>query len=91
MWQFVTVPSAKSNRANGHQQIAVVTHGLTHRRYRFRVFTTSRTPSEAQYENGGTGPAPRVWVTLQELDKYPLPRPHVKIAQLLRANSMKTR
>src|SRR5829696_4124920 len=88
MWQFVTVPSAKSNRANGNKQIAVVTHGLTHRRYRFRVFTASHPPSD---DMKGAGPAPRVWVTLQELDKYPLPRPHVKIAQLLRANPMKIR
>jgi A/G-specific adenine glycosylase len=86
MWQFVTLPSAKVSRLNGRRQIAVVTHGLTHRRYRFRVFTTSHLPAEHQEQRTA-----RTWVTLQELDKYPLPRPHVKIAQLLRANSMKTR
>ena len=88
MWQFVTVPSAKASRANGHKQIAVVTHGLTHRRYRFRVFAASHLPPEHASAEAARG---RAWVTLQELDQYPLPRPHVKIAQLLRANSMKTR
>jgi A/G-specific adenine glycosylase len=80
MWQFVTIPSDRSTRSNGHKQIATVTHGLTHRRYRFRVFTTSHLPRE--HAESATS---RVWVTLHELDKYPLPRPHVKIAQMLRA------
>jgi len=84
MWQFVTIPSAKSSRANGHKQIAIVTHGLTHRRYRFRVFTTSHRPGE--HVPFTSGQPARVWVTLHELDKYPLPRPHVKIAQMLRAD-----
>ena len=83
MWQFVTVPSAKSNRTNGHKQIAVVTHGLTHRRYRFRVVRCSSLPPEHASAAGPRGE--RVWVTLSQLDKYPLPRPHVKIAQMLRA------
>jgi adenine-specific DNA glycosylase len=87
MWQFVTVPSVKSTRANGYKQLAIVTHALTHRRYRFRVFAASHLPTE----HGGSSETPRAWVTLQELDKYPLPRPHAKIAQLLRANSTKTR
>jgi A/G-specific adenine glycosylase len=81
MWQFVTIPSTKSSRANGQKQIAIITHGLTHRRYRFRVFTTSHLPPEHGDTSNG-----RVWVTLQELDAYPLPRPHVKIAQMLRTS-----
>jgi A/G-specific adenine glycosylase len=83
MWQFVTVPTARTNRTNGQRQVAMITHGLTHRRYRFRVLTCSKLPPEHANANGGSG---RVWVTLQELDKYPLPRPHVKIAQMLRAS-----
>ncbi|MEA2736234.1 MAG: A/G-specific adenine glycosylase [Humisphaera sp.] len=83
MWQFITAPTAKTNRTNGHKQIAFLTHGLTHRRYRFRVLTCSKLPPEHANANGGAG---RVWVTLQELDKYPLPSPHVKIAQMLRAS-----
>lgn len=86
MWQFVTVPTAKSNRTNGHKQIAVVTHGLTHRRYRFRVLRCAQLPPEhANGHDGASDRAPRRWVTLRELDKFPLPRPHVKIAQMLRA------
>jgi A/G-specific adenine glycosylase len=88
MWQFITIPSAKSTRANGDKQIAIVTHGLTHRRYRFRVFTTSHLPREHALPGNGDAarPTTRAWVTLHELDKYPLPRPHVKIAQMLRAD-----
>ena len=80
MWQFVTVPSSKHSRTNGNKQIAIITHGLTHRRYRFHVFTTSHASTDL-----ADASSPRVWVTLRELDRYPLPRPHVKIAQMLRA------
>jgi A/G-specific adenine glycosylase len=79
MWQFVTVPAGKSNKANGNRQIGLVTHGLTHRRYRFRVFTAPHLPPEH-----ATTTSPRVWVTLHEIDRYPLPRPHVKVAAMLR-------
>jgi hypothetical protein len=38
---------------------------------------TSHAPSEETS-------APRAWVTLSDLDRYPLPRPHLKVAAMLR-------
>ena len=75
MWQFITVERSPTTSAKS-RQVGVVTHALTHRRYHFRVFMQS----------GEVAPTdrPRRWVTLDELDAYPLPRPHVKVAQLLR-------
>ena len=80
MWQFLTIPSSPSNRANGNRQFGIVTHALTHRRYRFRVIACSKLPPGLH--EGAHGK--RVWVTLHELDRYPLPRPHLKVAQMLR-------
>ncbi|MEO6434429.1 MAG: A/G-specific adenine glycosylase [Tepidisphaeraceae bacterium] len=81
MWQFVTVERAKSVPA-GSKSIGVVTHALTHRRYHFRVLSC-RGPAP---ENG---PLLRKWLTLGELDHFPLPRPHVKIAAMLREETRK--
>ena len=60
----------------------VQTHGLTHRRYEFRIFRAQPVNGELAAGDG----RPRQWVTLSELDRYPLPRPHLKVAQLLREN-----
>ena len=89
MWQFVTVaadetqdPSALAKRlpvrTTAPRALGVVTHGLTHRRYRFDVFVC-----EAAGDDAPEGPPPRAWVTLARLSDYPLPRPHVKVADLL--------
>ena len=81
MWQFVTVQTmrTKDERFRRIKRLGVVSHGLTHRRYEFRVF-------RAQPVNGeiaGGDDRRRQWVTLSELDRFPLPRPHLKVAQLL--------
>jgi adenine-specific DNA glycosylase len=56
------------------RKLGVIRHALTHRRYEFQAWT-------AEYKDT---PAPgQVWVTLAELDAYPLPKPHVRIAELL--------
>jgi A/G-specific adenine glycosylase len=78
MWQFVTI-ERNGSAPPGSKKLGIVTHGLTHRRYHYRVFAC---PSETQVEINGT--PSRKWVTLDELDAYPLPRPHVKIATMLR-------
>ena len=78
MWQFVTVERSRRAAATS-KRIGVVTHALTHRRYHFRVFLQGTTPAPTN-----PGDRPRCWVTLDDLDAYPLPRPHVKVAQLLR-------
>lgn len=77
MWQFITVEAGKAREHSLQRGKAIgkVTHGLTHRRYEFRVFH-----GEILNETNGS---PRKWVTLKELDRYPLPRPHLKIAAML--------
>jgi A/G-specific adenine glycosylase len=82
MWQFVTVErgSAAEHGLEAREQLGEVTHGLTHRRYEFRVFNGG-----ILRRNGGKNAKTRAWVSLAELDRYPLPRPHVKVAQMLAA------
>jgi A/G-specific adenine glycosylase len=89
MWQFTTVepagakPTAKllaerfGVRATPPRWLGHIEHALTHRRYAFEVYSCeARAPADDL--------APRKWVTLAELATYPLPRPHVKVAELLR-------
>lgn len=98
MWQFVTAPApaklklptnnktlsqpmvhdlAKIEISAPARPMGLVTHALTHRRYEFHVFAAR---ARGLCNNGAT----RAWVTLAELDRYPLPRPHLKIATMLR-------
>jgi A/G-specific adenine glycosylase len=77
MWQFVTIERTRATPA-GAMKLGVVTHALTHRRYRYRVFVCPR-----DIVNGQGDDRVRKWVTLEELNVYPLPKPHVKIAEML--------
>ncbi|HEX4794150.1 MAG TPA: A/G-specific adenine glycosylase [Humisphaera sp.] len=91
MWQFVTIdPKQKGDpQQNGAaglpcaiskpKLIGHIAHTLTHRQYKFEVFTCN-----AKSENLPPGAAARNWVTLDTLDDFPLPVPHLRIAQLLR-------
>lgn len=85
MWQFITIdPQAEASPGiasliNNSRPIGKVRHALTHRRYEFEVFRCSISRRSKAEEN-------RAWVTLEELNQYPLPRPHVLIAKLLQAN-----
>jgi A/G-specific adenine glycosylase len=85
MWQFITRPRERSNPKDG-RRIGVVTHALTHRRYHYRVFISAT--DEVHQPNGDT---PKKWVTLAELDAYPLPRPHLKIVQMLQSGPLPPR
>lgn len=88
MWQFVTMDAAEPITAAAlakqvginaatPRRIGSVNHGLTHRRYAFEIYAIDLTrPPPADL-------SPRRWVTLKELDIYPLPRPHVKVAAML--------
>jgi A/G-specific adenine glycosylase len=78
MWQFVTVGRAAPVDLIGAARLGVVTHALTHRRYRYRVFVT-----RARKFGRNNGEPVRLWVTLKDLDAYPLPRPHLRIVQML--------
>ena len=62
--------------------VGLVTHALTHRRYEFHVYAA--VAGAKLCNNGGEPGKARAWVTLADLDRYPLPRPHLKIASLLR-------
>jgi A/G-specific adenine glycosylase len=85
MWQFATMdagigkPSSDlmqsqfSLRTSKPRPLGSVTHALTHRRYRFEVFTC---------EN--VGPLAGEWATLTELQSRPMPKPHLKIREMLR-------
>ena len=92
MWQFVTVerngrrPSAKDvQTATGitvekPRLIGKADHALTHRRYAFDVYVcAARDAREPAQER------PRKWVTRAELDRFPLPRPHLKVLRMLEA------
>ena len=58
--------------------IGVIGHDLTHRQYEFEVFV-------CQAKKGPSRPDPgRAWVTLAGLSGYPLPRPQVRIAEMLK-------
>jgi adenine-specific DNA glycosylase len=90
LWQFPTVEAsdAKPNRnqissligirIEELREIAQLRHALTHRNYLFNVFATEA--------NGSTrSDQKRKWVRLEELNEYPMSRPQLKIAELLRA------
>jgi len=73
-----TTPGTLPCRISRPRPLGEVTHGLTHRRYRFEVFTCAASAKKTADDGS------RKWVTLKELDDYPLPRPHLKIVELLR-------
>jgi len=85
MWQFVTLTTNGAGaeglpvRVKRAARIGEVTHGLTHRRYRFDVHVC-----DACGEAIADAQRPRKWLTLEGLNEYPLPRPHLKVAQMLR-------
>jgi A/G-specific adenine glycosylase len=96
LWQFVTleaqdaqaVPDSASLPAavGGVVRLGAVTHALTHRRYEFTVHRCEALV-DAIRERRGRGAATvqnRRWVTLAGLARFPLPRPHVKVAEMLR-------
>lgn len=89
MWQFPTVVSDACRPTSASlaryfglnvddiRRLGKIRHELTHRRYEFEVFRCStRRPGKVR---------PRRWVRLSDLHQFPLPRPHVQIADLLRA------
>jgi A/G-specific adenine glycosylase len=71
LWQF---PTREAGTLEPGTELGEVRHALTHRRYIFRVML-SRAPVESGY--------PTAWATLEELDKYALPKPHLAIAKML--------
>jgi A/G-specific adenine glycosylase len=88
MWQFVTREADGADDpplpvlVRDRRRLGTITHGLTHRRYEFEVFQ-----AEAARKTKLSSNPPQRWVTFKELDRYPLPRPHLRIVQLLHASA----
>jgi A/G-specific adenine glycosylase len=94
LWQFVTIESndspvsAATVRAAANiksappRKISTIQHALTHRRYHFDVYLCDVRGSRAKNQL-----ANRRWVRLDQLDDYPLPRPHARIAEFLKTLS----
>jgi A/G-specific adenine glycosylase len=90
MWQFKTVEAPGEGgeisgekvrqwsglRTSEPRFICVVTHALTHRRYRFDTYL-------AEVLDRAGAPGDRTWVSLERLGDYPLPKPHLEIARKL--------
>jgi len=75
MWQFITREGDMVNdlKISQPRKIGQIRHTLTHRRYVFDVFLCQALTARL---NGK-------WTTLEKLTDYPLPLPHLKIAQML--------
>lgn len=97
MWQFFTRPadaqktplqllrSHTTLRPVKLRSLGRVRHALTHRRYQFDIYFC-----EIAADRGGTAPqiaagAESRLLTLNELDAYPLSRPQLQVAAMLRA------
>jgi A/G-specific adenine glycosylase len=95
LWQFVTLmagdgPPTPADvlarcgaRVSGLRQIGQITHDLTHRRYEFQVFCCE-VRGRPGTRKAAASDTPRLWTTLAGLSAYPLPRPHVRAADILR-------
>jgi A/G-specific adenine glycosylase len=89
MWQFLTIDPAGSDApkdwlarhlritSTSLRQLASLSHTVTHRRYRFDIYCCTGRPRLPD------GAQPRAWTTLGEISHYPLPRPHLRIVQML--------
>jgi A/G-specific adenine glycosylase len=95
LWQFVTVAmdgspvtaaavrAAAAVKSRRPRHIGTIEHALTHRRYRFDVYLCDVCGLLSASESN----APRRWVRLDDLRHYPLPRPHLRIAEMLREHA----
>jgi A/G-specific adenine glycosylase len=85
MWQFLTVEEGEGDLGEW-EKIGVVEHVLSHRRYRFTAFVGNPHPSPlpAYRARGSEGKKVRRWVTLDQLDRYPMSKPQIRIAGMIR-------
>ncbi len=92
MWQFVTVeptgPRPHSAALFKRKltlpvrevlSLGTIAHALTHRRYQFEIYFCPTSNKDCRKSD-----RPQAWVRLADLDRYPLPQPHVRIAEMLR-------
>lgn len=90
MWQFVTLPAADGHPSSGTltaqldlplrsiRHLTQLKHGLTHREYVFDVYL-----ADLAGQGKPKDVSPRRWLALDEMGQYPLPRPHLRIAEHL--------
>lgn len=88
MWQFITIESgngANPGKSSGLPvptepacRLGMIKHALTHRRYEFEVFLCKSRSSKLSSAQTNLR-----WTTLEKLNQFPLPRPHVRIAEIL--------
>jgi adenine-specific DNA glycosylase len=87
MWQFITLDPDLNDkppvRIKRPLRIGTVSHALTHRRYEFDVFS-----ADAPIDNLPKADVNRIWISITQLDLYPLPRPHLKIVEMLRSQGL---
>jgi A/G-specific adenine glycosylase len=80
MWQFVTIETPDPNllpvQVREPRPVGRFSHQLTHRRYQFHVFIADAISAQTR-DTGRT----RKWVRVCDLDRYPLPRPHILALQ----------
>jgi len=94
MWQFLTIEAGRGRPTAQQigkrtgvdvttpQPLGRIKHDLTHRRYEFEVFVCQVSGHPVKRPADGT-----VWASLVDLSDYPLPRPHLRIADMLRQRS----
>ncbi|HZL33939.1 MAG TPA: A/G-specific adenine glycosylase [Tepidisphaeraceae bacterium] len=95
MWQFVTLPHAEKVSSKEKPRLPLETtpprllgalrHALTHRRYQFEVMAC-----EAKGDGPLAADKPRRWLPLDRLHEVPMPRPHQRIAEMLREKDATT-
>ncbi len=78
MWQFVTrMKRDPSLEAKKDTLLGTIEHALTHRRYTFEVRASPVSRSKVDAK----------WHTLASSESLPMPKPHVKIREMLRAQT----
>jgi hypothetical protein len=96
MWQFVTIeamdapPTAQNLsklvglRLSDLRHLGALRHDLTHRRYEFEVLTARvKLAQKLRKPDDASSLSARRWVGLEGLSDYPLPAPHVQVAQMI--------
>lgn len=82
MWQFITRPADEplGSVDVGHATpLGRIEHGLTHRRYEFDVIRL-----DAAIQVAGE----MRWLTLEESETLPLPKPHVRVREMLKEKTV---
>lgn len=83
MWQFTTRSPGEARPPARVERIGVVEHALTHRRYRFEVVRVDEGRAPKSILQPGEA-RPTRWMTLDASDSLPLPKPHLRVREMLK-------